>query len=97
MRVLLSTAAVAALTGVLFGLAPAWRPTREDPNFVLQKNAQKFSRSTGRLGKSLIVTHLALSLVLLAPAGPFMRPPKQLRSIEPAYQAKAALGGSPYP
>ena len=56
MRVLLSTATVAILTGVLFGLAPAWRATREDPNLALQKNAQKFSRSTGRLGKSLIVT-----------------------------------------
>jgi predicted permease len=97
MRVLLSTATVAVLTGVLFGLAPAWRATREDPNFALQKNAQKFSRSTGRLGKSLIVTQVALSLVLLAAAGLFIRTLKKLRTIEPGYQAQGVLDASLYP
>jgi predicted lysophospholipase L1 biosynthesis ABC-type transport system permease subunit len=88
MRVLLSTATVAILTGVLFGLAPAWRATREDPNFALQKNAQKFSRSTGPLGKGLIVTQVALSLVLLAAAGLFLRTLDKLRTIQPGYQAQ---------
>jgi predicted permease len=97
MRVLASTAAVAILTGVLFGLAPAWRATREDPNFALQRNAQKFSRSTGRLGKSLIVTQVALSLVLLAAAGLFIRTLKKLRTIEPGYQAQGVLDASLYP
>ena len=97
MRVLLSTATVAILTGVLFGLAPAWRATREDPNFALQRNAQKFSRSTGRLGKSLIVTQVALSLVLLAAAGLFIRTLRKLRTIEPGYQASGVLDASLYP
>jgi putative ABC transport system permease protein len=97
MRVLLSAATVAILTGVLFGLAPAWRATREDPNFVLQRNAQKFSRSTGRLGKSLIVTQVALSLVLLAAAGLFIRTLKKLRTIDPGYQARGVLDASLYP
>ena len=97
MRVLASTAAVAIMTGVLFGLAPAWRATREDPSFALQRNAQKFSRSTGRLGKSLIVTQVALSLVLLAAAGLFIRTLKKLRTIEPGYQAQGVLDASLYP
>lgn len=97
MRVLLSTATLAVLTGVLFGLAPAWRATREDPNCALQKNAQKFSRSTGRLGKSLIVTQVALSLVLLAAAGLFIRTLGKLRTIEPGYQAEGVLDASLYP
>jgi predicted permease len=96
-RVLVSTTTVAVLTGVLFGLAPAWRTTREDPNCALQKNAQKFSRSTGRLGKSLIVTQVALSLVLLAAAGLFIRTLKKLRTIEPGYQAQGVLDASLYP
>src|SRR5215472_948572 len=96
-RVLVSTASVAVITGVLFGLAPAWRVTREDPNFALQKNAQKFSRSTGRLGKSLIVTQVALSLVLLAAAGLFIQTLKKLRTIEPGYQARDVLDVSLYP
>jgi predicted permease len=97
LRVLLSTATVAVLTGVLFGLAPAWRATREDPNFALQKNAQKFSRGTGRLGKSLIVTQVALSLLLLAAAGLFIRTLQKLRTIEPGYQAQGVLDASLYP
>jgi hypothetical protein len=97
MRVLLSTATVAILTGVLFGLAPAWRATREDPNFALQKNAQKFSRSTGTLGKSLIVTQVALSLVLLAAAGLFLRTLDKLRTIQPGYQPQGVLDASLYP
>ena len=97
LRVLVSTATVAVLTGVLFGIAPAWRATREDPNFALQKNAQKFSRSTGRLGKGLIVTQVALSLVLLAAAGLFIRSLKKLRTIEPGYQAQGVLDASLYP
>jgi predicted permease len=97
LRVLVSTATVAVLSGVLFGLAPAWRATREDPNFALQKNAQKFSRSTGRLGKSLIVTQVALSLVLLTAAGLFIRTLNKLRTIEPGYQAEGVLDASLYP
>jgi predicted permease len=97
LRVLLSTATVAVLTGVLFGLAPAWRATREDPNFALQKNAQKFSRGTGRLGKSLIVTQVALSLLSLAAAGLFLRTLQKLRTIEPGYQAQGVLDASLYP
>ena len=97
LRVLLSTATVAILTGVLFGLAPAWRSAREDPNFALQSNAKKFSRSTGTLGKSLIVTQVALSLMLLAAAGLFLRTLKKLRTIEPGYQANGVLDASLYP
>jgi predicted permease len=96
-RVLFSTATVAILTGVLFGLAPAYRAAREDPNFALQSNAQKFSRSTGRLGKSLIVTQVALSLVLLAAAGLFLRTLKKLRTIEPGFRASGVLDASLYP
>jgi predicted permease len=97
MRVLASTATVAILTGVLFGLTPAWRATREDPNFALQRNARKFSRGTGRLGKSLIVTQVALSLVLLTAAGLFIRTLTKLRTIETGYQAQGVLDASLYP
>lgn len=97
MRVLVSTATVAILTGALFGLAPAWSATREDPNFALQKSANKFSRGTGRLGKNLIVTQVALSLVLLTAAGLFIRTLRKLRTIEPGYQGQGVLDASLYP
>jgi predicted permease len=97
MRVLVSTATVAVVTGMLFGLAPAWRATREDPNFALQQNALKVSRRTGHLGKSLIVAQVALSLVLLAAAGLFIRTLAKLRSIDPGYKAPGVLDASLYP
>ena len=96
-RVLLATAAVAVITGVLFGLAPAWRATREDPNFALQKTAKKFTRGTGRLGSSLVVTQVALSVVALAAAGLFLRTLEKLRTIEPGYQPRGVLDVSLYP
>jgi hypothetical protein len=82
---------------VLFGLAPAWRATREDPNRALQTNAQKFSRSTGRLGQSLIVAQVALSVVLLTAVGLFLRTLVKLRTIEPGYQARGVLDASLWP
>src|ERR1700730_8562283 len=97
LRVLVSTAAVAILTGVLFGLAPAWRATREDPNVALQRNGQKFSRSPGGRGRSLIIIQVALSLVLLAAAGLFIRTLEKLQTIEPGYQAQGVLDASLYP
>jgi len=97
LRVLLSTAMLAIGTGVLFGLVPAWRSTREDPNLALQSNAKKFTRGTGRLGRSLIVTQIALSLVLLAVAGLFIRTLTELRGIELGYQPRGVMDASLYP
>jgi predicted lysophospholipase L1 biosynthesis ABC-type transport system permease subunit len=74
-RVLGFTAAIATLTGVLFGLWPALRATR-----VSLSSAMKFSQSTeserpGRVrSRHLIVSaQVALSLVLLVTAGLFLR------------------------
>lgn len=97
LRVSFFTAAVAVLTGVLFGLAPAWSAAREDPNVALQRNARKSARSTGRLGKGLVVTQVALSMVLLAAAGLFLRTLEKLQTINPGYQPRDVLDASLYP
>src|SRR5205814_8364145 len=71
-RVLAFTLAVSLLTGVLFGLAPAWRATRLD----LATSLKQSRRTTGvvsRLSKGLIVAQVALSLLLLVGAGLFIR------------------------
>ncbi|MGB6683429.1 MAG: ABC transporter permease, partial [Candidatus Acidiferrum sp.] len=64
LRVLSLTASMAILTGILFGLAPAWRSSREDPASALRQNARSLSGGAGKLSKTLIVAQVALSLVL---------------------------------
>jgi predicted permease len=82
-RVLSLTASVAILTGILFGLAPAWRCSRADPASVLQQSVRSLAGTTGKLGKALIVAQMALSLILLLGAGLLARSFQKLRSIDP--------------
>ncbi len=71
-RVLVFTITVSLLTGILFGLAPAWRAT----SFDLATSLKQSRRTTGvvsRFSKGLIVVQVALSLLLLVGAGLFIR------------------------
>src|SRR5262245_3345789 len=72
-RVFGFTTAVAILTGLLFGLAPALRATRVDLNSALKENTRGAKGSLSVLGKSLVVAQVAVSLVLLIGAGLFIR------------------------
>jgi predicted permease len=71
-RVLVFTLAVSLLTGVLFGLAPAWRATSHDLTTAL-KQSRSTTGVVSRLSKGLIVAQVALSLLLLVGAGLFIR------------------------
>ena len=71
-RVLVFTLAVSLLTGVLFGLAPAWRTTGLDLAASL-KQSRRTTGTVSRLSKGLIVVQVALSLLLLVGAGLFIR------------------------
>ena len=71
-RVLLFTAAVALVTGVLFGLAPALRAWGSAPAGSLRDaGAAGESRWGRRFGKSLVAAQVALSVVLLTAAAVF--------------------------
>jgi putative ABC transport system permease protein len=63
------TFVVSLLTGILFGVAPAWITAKTDPADALRGA----SRSTGGSGrwtqKSLVIAQASLSLVLLSAAG----------------------------
>src|SRR5262249_7694426 len=71
-RVLGFTLAVSLMTGVLFGLAPAWRATGPDLAASL-KQSRRTTGTVSRLSKALIVAQVALSLLLLVGAGLFIR------------------------
>ncbi len=83
LRVLAFTAAAGVLTGVLFGLAPAVRATRVDLTSALKQSASSSRSASGRMGltKSLVVSQVALSLVLLFGAGLFVRTLVNLQTV----------------
>ena len=97
LRVLSLTICVALLTGILFGVAPAWRCSSEDPAAVLQQNTRTASGAAGKLGKALIITQVAISLVLLLGAGLFMRSFERLLSLDPGFQKEGVLEIELYP
>jgi predicted permease len=72
MRVLLFTGAVALLTGVLFGLVPAWNAFASAPASSLRDSGRAGARFHRLFGKSLVVAQVALSVVLLSAAGLFI-------------------------
>jgi predicted permease len=65
------TLAVSTLTGLAFGLVPAWLASRTDVNAALKQCSRgaTVDRSQHRLRHALIVLQMALALMLLAGAG----------------------------
>jgi FtsX-like permease family len=82
LRVLSLALFVGVLTGILFGLAPTWHSSRQDPAVILQPGSRSLAGEAGTLGKVLIITQVALSLVLLLGAGLLVRTFQDLRSLD---------------
>jgi predicted permease len=91
MRVLGFAAAVTALTGILFGLAPALRATKVDLISVLKDGASHTGYSRSRLSKGLVVAQVALSLLLLIGAGLFVRTLRNLANIDVGFNRENLL------
>jgi putative ABC transport system permease protein len=83
LRVLACTVILSILAGILFGLAPALRATRPDLQMALKKESPGFGRIRGfELRNALVIAQVALSLVLLAGAGLFLRSLQNASSID---------------
>ena len=69
------TVAVAMLTGILFGLAPALESARADLNATLKEGGRTGagSQARGRTRAALVVSEIAVSLMLLVGAGLLLR------------------------
>ena len=67
--VLAFTFAVSLLTGILFGVAPAWITANAAPADALRGAGRSSGSGSGWTQKSLVVAQAALSLVLLSAAG----------------------------
>src|SRR5256714_948736 len=96
-RVLLFTLAITFLTGILFGLAPSLRGSRVDLTPSLKESASSLpgaAAHTGRrfrLGDGLVVAQVALSMVVLVGAGLLVRTLRNLRGINPGFDAQNVL------
>jgi predicted permease len=96
-RVLGFTAALAVLTGVLFGLAPALQASKAEVVPVLKN--ELVPAASGRRGvrafftmrQALVVAQVALSLVALVAAGLFLRDLRHAQRIDTGFETKGVL------
>jgi len=86
------TVGVTLLTGLLFGLAPALRGTRVNLNDTLRDSGRTTaSGSKLNLAKGLVIVQVALSLLLVAGAGLFLRTLWNLQSVNLGYAKEHLL------
>ena len=93
LRLLGFTAAVAGLTSVLSGLAPALLATRIDLQATLKQDTTAKSSHRARPGfrQILVIAQVALSLLLLVGAGLFVRSLQKLQQVEAGYVRENVL------
>ena len=92
LRVLGFTLALSLLTGIVFGLAPAWRTTKVDLTPTLKDSGRSSSgASRSLLSRSLVILQVALSLLLLVGAGLFLRTLINLQRVEPGFNTRNLL------
>jgi putative ABC transport system permease protein len=92
-RVLAFTAALSILTGIVFGLAPAFASSSLDLNSALKESGGVMETSAfkWRLRSSLVVGEIALSVVLLAGAGLLIKSLWLLGRVSPGFNPKSVL------
>jgi putative ABC transport system permease protein len=93
-RVLLFTAGVAVLVGILFGLAPAFHASQLSLSEELKSSTQGVVSASGwrrTVRDALVVGEMALSLALLIGAGLLLKSFVQLRRTEVGVQSQNVL------
>jgi predicted permease len=92
-RVLGFTLGVATATGVLFGLAPAWRATGVAPQAALRTAGRDVADRCGRFaaGKLLVIGQLAMSLSLIVGAGLLIGTLTRLQTLDTGFNRDGVL------
>ncbi len=86
------TASVAVLTGLLFGIMPAWRGTRVDPQSAMKAGARGVMEGSKLgVGKVLVMVQVALSMVLVAGAGLMLATFWKLDSLDAGFERDHVL------
>jgi predicted permease len=82
LRILAFTFGLAVLTGIVFGLAPAFSSTRADLAPTLKAESTSVMGGRGRVRKALVASQVAVSLLLLLGAGLFVRTLSNLTTVD---------------
>jgi putative ABC transport system permease protein len=92
-RVLLFTLGISLASGIIAGLAPAWRLTRPSIQSTLNQGLTRTATGSRdrRLRSALVVSEVALALVLLAGAGLLIRTIGTLRGVDPGFDQRNVL------
>jgi predicted permease len=90
---LIFTAVISILTGILFGLLPAWHAARATHFEDLKEGGRTSSEgvSRGRVRQILVTSEIALSVVLLVGAGLLIRSFLQVLGIDPGFHSEQVL------
>ncbi|MGH9773742.1 MAG: ADOP family duplicated permease [Candidatus Acidiferrales bacterium] len=92
-HVLLFVLGISVLTGMVFGLAPAWSAARANVAESLKEGARGTTDgSSGHVLRKLLVTaELALALVLLVGAGLLIKGFSKLRAVNPGFNPENVM------
>ena len=86
--VLLFAFAACTVSGLLAGLAPAWRSSRTEVSDVMKEGGRAVSAGRDRLRRALIVVEFALALTLLAGGGLAVHALNKQMSADPGFRAE---------
>ena len=92
-RVLLFVLVVSLLTGIAFGMAPAWIAARADVAEALKESGRSTTASTmgHSIRRILVISELAVALVLLVGAGLLIKGFSRLRSVNPGFNSSGVI------
>lgn len=92
-RVFFFVLAISVLTGVLFGLIPAWSAARPDVAETLKESTRGSTAGpfAHLLRQSLVTVEVALALILLAGAGLLIKGFSRLRAVDPGFNPANVL------